>query len=606
MNLQHATPPEQAAFALFEDNLADPPRARLLSGLQTCLSASSAAELPELFAALDAARAKGRWIALAAAYELGAALEPALKPAPVPSSPLLRAWIFEACEEFSGTALADWWQARLAALSPQAREAGLLRLAPVWDEARHAHACQTILDYIRAGDCYQVNLTFPLHGESYGHPLALAARLREAQPVAHGVLIHDGEDWIISRSPELFLSRRGDTLHCRPMKGTAARSADPAADRAAAAGLQASEKDRAENLMIVDLIRNDLGRLAPAGGVRVERLFALESYRTVYQLTSSVSAAPVSAGLEDILRALFPCGSVTGAPKIRAMQIIEQLENGPRGLYCGALGWLAPDGDFSLNVPIRTLLLQGHGQCRLDVGSGIVADSVSAAEYRECLAKARFLTQLDDGLQLIETLRWEPANGFPLLQRHLARLQHSAARLGFACAPAELRTALQELTSQLSRAPHRVRLLLARDGRFSLQASLLEANPLEARFDLADWALDPDDPRLAHKTSARRFYDQALHQALDQGLFDLLFCNTRGELCEGARSNLFLEMEGEEALLTPAGHCGLLPGVLRAELLATGRAREAVLRLGDLLSARRIFLGNALRGLVEVKPAAEG
>ncbi|NSL55121.1 aminodeoxychorismate synthase component I [Uliginosibacterium aquaticum] len=589
-----------SAFALFEDNLAQAPRACLLEGLEQRLLAHHPSELAEFFERLEATQASGRWIALAARYELGSAFEPHL-PHRHSSQPLLQAWVFAHRSELSGDALARWWQMQAAALSPQAREAGLLRLEADWDEARHAIACQRILDYIHAGDCYQVNLTFPLRGQIYGHPLALAARLREAQPVAHGVLIHDGKDWIISRSPELFVERHASTLTCRPMKGTATRSEDPQADAAAASRLVHSDKDRAENLMIVDLIRNDLGRLAPAGGVRVEQMFSLETYPSVHQLTSTVSAEPVSAPLETILHALFPCGSITGAPKIRAMQIINELEDGPRGIYCGALGWLAPEGEFSLNVPIRTLLVDSEGTCRLDVGSGVVADSEPAAEYRECLTKGHFLTQLEPPLQLIETLRWTPSEGYPFLNGHLERLQASARTLAFSCPLTEIRAALQALADILPGSAQRVRLLLSRNGQFSLQNAAHAETPATARFALADWALDPQDPRLSHKTTARQFYDSALQSALQRGLFDLVFCNTRGELCEGARSNLFLEIEGE--MLTPASHCGLLPGVLRASLLASGKAREAVLQREDLARANRIWLGNALRGLIEVTQA---
>ncbi|MDP5239580.1 aminodeoxychorismate synthase component I [Uliginosibacterium sp. 31-16] len=588
-------------FALFEDNLGEPAQLGLLEGLLDCICAYTPEEVPLALAAIEAARKNGHWLALASSYELGAALEATLHatlPADAGTTPLLRAWVFARRTLLERDALAPFWAAALANLTPPEQEACLLSLQPAWDAARHAEACRRILDWIHAGDCYQVNLTFPLSGQAGGHPLALFARLRETQPVTHGALIFDGQDWILSRSPELFVTRRGAQLTCRPMKGTAARSADAREDAARAAALQASTKDRAENLMIVDLIRNDLGRLAPAGGVRVERLFELEAYRSLYQLTSTVSAAPVNATLAETLAALFPCGSVTGAPKIRAMQIIHALEDGPRGLYCGALGWLAPDGDFSLNVPIRTLLLDKEGHLRLDVGSGIVADSSPADEYRECLSKASFLRQLGSDLQLIETLRCE-AGIYPLLDRHLMRLTRSARELGFACDPASLSRTLLEFAATLPAEAQRVRLTLARDGKPTLQAAVQDALPSGQRAALAPFTLASTDPRLRHKTTARRFYDTALRAAMADGLFDLIFSNERGELCEGARSNLFLEMD-DGPLRTPAQACGLLPGVLRAQLLDEGRAIEAVLRQEDLFKARRIWLGNALRGLVEV------
>ncbi len=593
--LLHAAP--SGAFALFEDNLHDSGHACLLQDCHACLSVTDPAALPAAFAALDEARQQGQWAALATHYELGLALEPALASRCPPGTPLLRAWIFNQASELTGDALEAWWASRLDELTPAQREAGLLQLTPDWTQTTHAQALARILAWIHAGDCYQVNLTFPLHGRHYGHALALAAQLRMSQPVAHGALIHDGADWIISRSPELFMARQGERLLTRPMKGTAARLPDPQADAAAAAALLASPKDQAENLMIVDLIRNDLGRLTPPGGVRVTRLFELERYPSVYQLTSSIEAAPVRAGLADILRALFPCGSVTGAPKIRAMQIIDELETTPRGLYCGGLGWLAPSGDFSLNVPIRTLQVTAAGDCQLNVGSGIVADSEAAAEYRECLSKAAFALRAP--LQLIETLRREADGSYPRLPGHLARLQRSASELGFACPPdSALCAALQ--AQPAPGGPSRVRLLLSRDGRIDISCAALDPLPARLQLGLAPFALDAHDPRLRHKTTARRFYDEALQAAMQRGLFDLVFCNQAGEVCEGARSNLFIETDGG-LLLTPPSSCGLLPGVLRAELLASAQAREAVLTLTDLRQARRVFAGNALRGLLEVE-----
>ncbi|PAS98524.1 MAG: aminodeoxychorismate synthase, component I [Candidatus Dactylopiibacterium carminicum] len=581
------------AFALFEDNVAQPAHARWLHNCIGHLRADHPEQLPACFATLDAARAQGHWVALAAHYELGLAFEPVLQPNLGADQPLLRAWIFTEASSLAGDALESWWQTRLDALSPQAREGGLLTLYPTWDESRHASACHRILDWIKAGDCYQVNLTFPLHGRHYGHPLAVAHALRATQGSAHGALIHDGQDWILSRSPELFITRCGERLKARPMKGTAARSPDPVEDAARAQALATSPKDQAENLMIVDLIRNDLGRLTAPGGVEVTSLFSVERYASVYQLTSSIEAAPVRAGLEETLRALFPCGSVTGAPKIRAMQIIDTLEGAPRGIYCGGLGWIAPDGDFSLNVPIRTLLLTQQGNCRLDVGSGIVADSNPTDEYRECLTKARFAMP---DLHLIETLRREADGCYPLLAGHLARLAASAAKLGFICPQPAIRAALmQEPAEGLLR----VRLQLWRDGRFVITSRPLDPQPVQPRITPAGFTLDSTDPRLHHKTSARRFYDEALQQALEAGLYDVLFCNEHGALCEGARSNLFLSID-DGPLLTPASDAGLLPGVLRADLLARGLAREAMLTPADLVRARHIYMGNALRGLVKV------
>ncbi|WP_341679049.1 aminodeoxychorismate synthase component I [Niveibacterium sp. SC-1] len=582
--------------ALFDDKL-DQSGARLLRGHRHTLHAWGANEVPGFFAAIEQARDAGAWIALAASYELGYALDAALLPLlPQTGRPLASAWIFDGAELLDEATCEALLRDTLGGLDEAQQTAGITPLVGALDEAGHAGRVQAIQQLIEAGDCYQVNLTFPLTGQSWGHPLSLYARLRERQPVRHGAFIRHEAGWLLSRSPELFVAREGLRLTVRPMKGTA-----PSGE---AARLAASEKDRAENLMIVDLLRNDLGRLAPAGGVRVERLFEIEDYPTLHQMTSTIVAEPVAADLHTIFRALFPCGSVTGAPKIRAMQIIRELEGRPRGHYCGAIGWIAPDGDFSFNVPIRTLELDDDRHARLGVGSGIVADSQVAAEYRECLTKARFLSGLDTDFSLFETLRLAPGDlPYPLLERHLARLQRSAAALGFHCEPEAARTALLELARALAPlAPMRVRIDLHADGQLRLQHAPLDPLPDRCTVVLSPRRLDANDLLLQHKTSRRARYDGELRGAIAQGHFDLLFFNHAGELCEGARSNVFVERGGR--LLTPPVRCGLLPGVLREQLLADGRAEEAALSRQDLDGADVLYMANALRGLVRVHLSA--
>lgn len=381
------------------------------------------------------------------------------------------------------------------------------------------------------------------------------------------------------------------------MKGTAARDSDPAA-------LATSEKNRAENIMIVDLIRNDLGRLAPSGGVRVERLCEIEPYPSVWQMTSTVVAEPVAASLAEVFRALFPCGSVTGAPKIRAMQIIHELETASRGIYCGALGWIAPDGDFRFSVPIRTLEIGRDGHARLGLGSGIVADSEPAAEWAESLLKGRFLTDLQPTFGLIETLRCEPgaAEPYPLLARHFGRLVRSAAAFGFALDVDAIRRALNDRAKELS-GPQRVRVQLAADGSFALSASALEDSAAATpTVVVSQHKISSRDPLLQHKTTARELYDAALRGAMAQGHFDALFFNERDELAEGARTNVYLDL-GEDCLLTPPLHCGVLDGVYRRKLLDEGTARERCLTRADLSRARAVLLSNAARGLFRVELA---
>ncbi|THF66306.1 aminodeoxychorismate synthase component I [Pseudothauera nasutitermitis] len=582
----------QAPFALFDDNQ-DDAGDLLLGGLVRTLSCRHAGELPATLAAIDAARAQGHWVALLARYELGYALEPRLAPLLPPNrqEALLTAWVFARSERLNAAQTGRKLAESLAALPARQRIAGLADLAPNIDETRYLADVRRIQEWIRAGDCYQVNYTFALRGQAYGAPLALYDRLRRAQPVRYGAFIADGTRHLLSRSPELFLERRGERLRCRPMKGTAPCSADPAT-------LAASEKNRAENVMIVDLIRNDLGRLAPPGGVRVEALCDIEAYPSVWQMVSTVSAAPVHAGLGEILRALFPCGSITGAPRIRAMEIIHTLEAEARGAYCGAIGWLAPDGDLRLNVAIRTLEIEAGGNARMGLGSGIVADSDPADEWRECLLKGRFVHRQPPGYALIETLRCEPqaAAPYPLLEMHLDRLERSAAALGFSCSRAAARAALLNAAEGL-RGLHRVRLELTHDGRIELRCTALDEPPEVARLQCSPSTIDSADVLLRHKTTAREPYDRELAQAAATGCFDLLYFNERGELTEGARSCVFVEF-GDGLLYTPPLSCGLLDSVWRRYMLAGGRARERVLTRADLRRASRLWVGNALRGLL--------
>ncbi|MFN0114106.1 MAG: aminodeoxychorismate synthase component I [Paracoccaceae bacterium] len=358
----------------------------LFQAPRAIIRADSASEVAGALDALDAALASGRWVAGLAAYELGYALEPklaALMPAHR-SVPLLAFGVFDAPEDGTAT---------LALARDESTGAALSDPVPLWSRADHAAATARVLDLIAAGDIYQANLTFPLTARWSGTPLGLFARLGARQPVPHGALLcFPGIPAILSRSPELFFATGADgTIETRPMKGTAPRSRDPAEDARLRDSLAASAKDRAENLMIVDLLRNDIARVTEAGSVRVPDLFGIETYATVHQMVSRVTGSlRHGTRLSDIFRALFPCGSVTGAPKIRAMEVIRSLEPLPRGAYCGALGWAGPDGRSSFNVAIRTLTLHDDGRADLGVGGGIVADSTPGGEYEEALWKARF------------------------------------------------------------------------------------------------------------------------------------------------------------------------------------------------------------------------
>ena len=516
-------------------------------------------------------------------YELGYLFEPKAAPSgwsgKLPHSPG-RIWRFADCVALTASEAENWLATQVGTTV-----GGVGGICPEISKDDYIAAVNRIKRLIFDGDCYQVNFTFPLTFEWFGSPIALYAGLRQRQPVRYGGFVGNDRQGIVSLSPELFVERRGRRLLTRPMKGTAPRDQAPEI-------LRDSAKDRAENLMIVDLLRNDLGRIAAHGSVRVDSLFEIEDYPTLWQMVSAISADVGNAGLGDVLRVMFPCGSITGAPKIRAMQIAAEREGRPRGLYTGALGWLKPNGDFRLNVAIRTLELAADGKGTLGIGSGIVADSAPEAEWQECQLKAGFLRECDPGLKLIETLRRDNGS-YPMWAGHFARLQRSAEWLGF---PLDEQALFRQLGAQPTSGTWRVRLTLDKAGQIEVQSFALDAAPPALQQAvLADVRIASGDPLRRHKTTERRLYDDALRDLPDDGsVFDAVFLNERGEVAEGARSNVFVERDG--VFLTPPLSSGCLPGVLRAELLATGRAREAVLWPDDLKTG--FWLGNALRGLM--------
>ena len=582
-------------FALFDD---DGGNALLLSDIRRSHQLDGAADPKALFATLEAATAAGEWVVLAADYALGASFEPSLA-RPPPGRPVLRAWVFAKGRRLDARAVGAFLAERLAALPEHRRFAGIADLSSAVDAAKHGTQVREICRWIADGDCYQVNLTFPLTFQVYGDPLALYARLRERQPVRYGGYIFTAEETILSFSPELFFERRGSRVLTRPMKGTAARGATPQDDAAQRAGLLASAKERAENVMIVDLLRNDLSRVAEPGSVRVEKPFAIESYPTLHTMTTTVRARlRPGNGAVDMVRALFPCGSITGAPKIRAMELIDEVERDARGPYCGAIGRIDAAGDAAFNVAIRTLRLtpgeNGRGRAVLGVGSAIVADSQPIDEWRECLIKGGFVRLRAGGADLIETMRFTPDEGAPLLELHLERIKASATELNYAFDRHAVRNAIQALCFEAD-APARLRLAAARSGAYSLELGPLpETLDRPLRCAVLPLPVDPGDWRLRHKSSDRSFYEAGLAAAQAAGADEALFIRDDGLLTEGCFTNLFVERDGR--LLTPPARLGLLPGVLRRSLIDDGRAVEAELTLDNLKDG--FLIGNALRGLI--------
>lgn len=489
---------------------------------------------------------------------------------------------------------------------------------PAISREEYLRAIDAIKRYIRAGDTYQVNYTLKLDFSFQGSVAALYRTLRHNQSVGFGAWLRTGGRDILSFSPELFFRARGERITVRPMKGTLGRGRTTAEDAEAVRALRTDVKNRSENVMIVDLLRNDLGRLLHEDGggrVRVRSLFDVETYETLHQMTSTIEGSAAAGhlpGLPRLLRALFPCGSVTGAPKIRTMEIIHELEKNRRGVYCGAIGW-AGVGHAVFNVPIRTLVLE-EGRGEMGVGSGIVHDSEPEGEWEESLLKSRFLTRPRPDFQLIETLLWEPGHGFWLLDYHLDRLRDSASYHMFVCDPVEVRQALEQEVAGRSGSA-RVRLLLHRDGRVEVSSAPVSwsrperprqaqrEDPLPGVF-FSETLVDNRKTEFFHKTTRRELYERERAVAVSRGYFEVLFCNKQGEVTEGTITNVFLELEGE--LVTPPVHCGLLPGTFRRLLLEKGLVREQVVSREDVFRAEAVYIGNSVRGLVQVEVAGQG
>ncbi|MDR3725319.1 MAG: aminodeoxychorismate synthase component I [Terracidiphilus sp.] len=582
------------------------------------VSASTSQELAYLFGELEVARVAGHVAAGYLAYEAGACFEPkAALPTLPPGQPLAwfgiyrRSYPFDhATGTFPDGEPPELAQLRAVAPSDLAENAAEVEAALPIAAEEYARRIEAIHNWIRSGDIYQLNYTVPLNLQLQGNFTALYRRLRQRQPVPYGAFLHtEPGHRILSLSPELFfrLDESDGQRHIltRPMKGTAPRGCTTAEDLTQARWLKADEKNRAENLMIADLLRNDLGRLARFGSVRVQDLFAVERHPTLWQMTSTVEAElrPETA-LQEIFRALFPCGSITGAPKVRAMQLIAALEGQPRGVYCGSIGYIAPTrAEFS--VAIRTLEFHGH-HGRMGIGGGIVIDSEPESEYAECLLKARFLTEPAPSFQLIETMLWQSEGehaGFPLLALHLDRLADSAAYFGFSCDRVEVEASLlahtRSFTDQVQR---RVRLLLGSDGALEISSTPIQPdagnNPVRVR--ISPERTDPADPFYFHKTTHRPLYARAFEQAQRDGFGEVLFFNTRGELTEGAISNVFVVKDG--LWFTPPIACGLLDGVQRRQLLATRpEIEEHILTEDDLRTADAVWLSNAVRGLLRAE-----
>ncbi len=520
-----------------------------------------------------------RWVVIAISYEAAPAFDPSFRVRNGNGVPLVWVALFDSPsgepDVSSGGFELNGWS---AGISRDEYESGF------------AH----IRAGIEAGNSYQVNYTFPLESAFSGNAWSCYRQLARAQGAAYSAWLDLGSHRILSFSPELFLRRNGSSLVAQPMKGTARRGRWLEEDQQAAAQLAASEKDRAENIMIVDLLRNDMGRVAETGSVEVSDVFAVEPCGELLQMTSKISASLRSeTDFVDVMTALFPCGSVTGAPKVSSMGIIADVEGWPRGIYTGAIGFIRPGGDFVLNVAIRTLVIEAKtGSAKFGVGGGVTWDSNADGEYDEAGMKADFLTRADEEpFSLLETFALSDGD-LVLRERHLQRARDSAAYFGFAWDELNVREALDAAIAAANQGQWRVRLVMAPDGTPQTSTEILAPLVGARRVVFASEPVYSGNRLLFHKTTSRRLYEREMERCTNCD--DVIFWNERGEVTESSVANIAVEING--AWFTPERGCGLLGGTLRAELLAAGSIRERVISQEELRAAGRIMLISSVRG----------
>lgn len=565
------------------------------------ISANRLDEIPDTFARIEAALAEGLHVAGYLSYECGYHFEKFAAARTLAAQPL--AWF----GAYSAPYIFDHSTGSIAGaeLLQKYSRASQSEIAKIADkvaleisESDYLAKILRIKGFLAEGETYQVNFTDTIVLRKSVSPLDAYLGLSRQQSVAYSAFMNLGDHHVLSFSPELFFRTENARIMTRPMKGTMPRGRDAQEDQEMALRLRNDAKNCSEHVMIVDLLRNDLGRICTPGSVSVEAPFSIERYETLHQMTSTVSGTlQPQISYYDIFRSIFPCGSITGAPKIRSMQIISELEQGPRGIYTGAIGFISPQRSSTFNVAIRTLVVRGDA-VTMGVGGGIVADSDPQEEYRECLLKASFLTRTRQPFELIETLLWQ--RDYPLIALHLDRLQSSASYFNFAFDREAIAAQLCDLAKSFdANTRYRVRLLLDATGSISLASAAFPDGALPCRITVASERTSAADPFFRHKTTNREMYDR-LHEAAQAAGFDeVIFMNDRDEVTEGAVSNIFIEQSGR--WLTPPLASGVLPGVFRRHMLKTRpAAEERVLSIADLRSADAVYVCNALRGLRKV------
>ena len=588
-------------FALLE-NTRDPNKASYLFqrpvGEVVCYSLE---EVASKLVQLDQLRAKGLYLCGYLAYEAAYALADRqtfrFKHS---NSPLLHFYAFAERQELSAQASSDL----VVGLSRNSAATAIRDVQLNMSQADYKQAIEKVRELIREGDSYQINYTLKYRFGYQGSAICLYSTLRRSQSVEFASYLNFPEYSVLSLSPELFIEKRGNSLVSRPMKGTAARGKDAVEDAAIVAAMQSDAKTLSENVMIVDLMRNDLSRVAQPGSVAVEKLFEVQRFETLHQMVSTVKASiDTDVSFEALIRGLFPCGSITGAPKLRTMELIEQLELEPRGVYTGAIGYITPENDFCFSVPIRTCIARSNGEAEMGVGGGILYESDAQDEFDECRLKGRFLTQLNSRFKLIESMRYDQDScSIPLFERHLERLSQSARVLGFHLSSAQVGQRIQDFIATLTQTS-KVRLLLCANGEVELSSEPLADEQCSDTpyVDLATERTNTDEWMFHFKSTQRELYNRLYEQHAAAGAYDVLFLNQQGHLSEASRHNLFIELQGE--LITPPLGDAVLPGVYRQKLIDEAQLSVVIRSLKpiDLLKAERIILTNAVRGSVDVK-----
>ena len=580
----------------------DKPSSRLYQSPLKTIIASNSGNLDVALQEIEQAIHDQQYVVTCLSYELG---EHLLGLTPKKSkTPWVQAWVFKDVQKLSKEDVSQW----LKAQTNQVVDAPvILKTTSSITQQQFEGDIAKIQEWIKAGDTYQVNHTYRIQGELNGSPLAAYEILRQKQPGPYGAYIEHANGWVLSCSPEWFLQKNGNTLMTKPMKGTAKVGESSSKE------LHDDAKNRAENVMIVDLLRNDLSKISLHGSVKVPHLFEVQQHGDVLQMTSTISSiSKENLRLKELLQAIFPCGSVTGAPKKRTMELIQELESEPRNLYCGAIAWFDPSsqaglGDLGMSVVIRTLELEKTQHFQMGVGGGITIDSESADEWHECQTKAGFLYALQNQAEpigLFETIRIENGEACRL-EKHLDRISQSSKVLKIKFDSNRARSLIQEACSSLDKQSiYRLRLDLSAEGLLSVKTAViqdLQAGPILWASDLLanDATMSSTDPLLGHKVTRRKLYDQAWLAAEKLGSFDALFINEQGFVTEGGRSNVFIKKGGQ--WLTPPLASGCLPGVMRSVVLNDTKyqAVEKNITRADVLSAEEVIFTNALRGIVQ-------